>query len=568
MRLRLGLYNAIGVAGGQIIERSYMKNKFWLSIAMAAIGASLLVASAFAGGAGNAASASKAQSDAKGGTLRIDSSSDFDYIDPALAYFSHSWQVMDIVGLRLLGYPDAEGAAGTRLIPTGAAGLPRVSADGKTYVFTVRPGFKFSNGAAVTAVNYSAAIARDLDPKMQSPASSFLDDVKSYKASGMTLTIVLKTIAPDFLARMTMPFFTAIPANLAHIPEGVQAPMVSAGPYYVKEWTQKRSALIARNPFWKANAAPFNILKRPANVDAITYTFGNTTAATKLRIDKGEVDLGGIPAAASAELVEKYGLNKGRFFLRKNLVFWYFNLNNEGTLFKGNTKLRQAFNWAIDRPQIVRQHGYLGGGRTDQILPPGMPGFRDAEVYPLYGVNASSLKKAKSLAAGNTRSGKAILYEFNTSPGPQIAQIVQFNLKQIGIDVDVKLLDRVVQTELGGTRGHNFDILHNGWGADYPDPSNFLNVLLDGARIQATNNVNLSYFNDPVWNKRMQDAAKLSGDARLTTYGKLDGDMMRAAAPMAPYIVTNARIYVSDSVGCYMFSPVHATTNLAGVCKK
>lgn len=545
-----------------------MKNRFWISIAMAALGASLLVASAFAGGAGNAASTSKAQSEARGGTLRIDSRSDFDYIDPALAYFSHSWQLEDIVGLRLLGYPDLEGVAGGRLIPTGAAGMPRVSADGKTYVFTIRPGFKFSDGTTVTSANYAKAFQRALDPKMQSPASSFLDDVKSYKASGGTFTVKLKTVAPDFLARMTMPFFGAVPTNIANIPEGVQAPMVSAGPYYVKEWTQKRSALIARNPHWKNNAAPWNALKRPANVDAITYTFGNSLDATKLRIDKGETDLGGVPGTAAAELVEKHGLNKGRFFLRKNLVFWYFNLNSEGTLFKGNTKLRQAFNWAIDRPQIVRQHGYLGGGRTDQILPPGMPGFRDADVYPLAGVNASSLKKAKALAAGNARSGKAILYEFNTSPGPQIAQIVQYNLKQIGIDVDIKLLDRVVQTEKGGTRGENFDILHNGWGADYPDPSNFLNVLLDGARIQPTNNVNLSYFNDPVWNKRMQDAAKLSGDARLTTYGKLDGDMMRQAAPMAPYIVTNARIYVSDSVGCYTFAPTHGVTNLAAVCKK
>lgn len=545
-----------------------MKNRFWLSIAMAALGASLLVASAFAGGAGSTAPASTAKGEARGGTLRIDSKSDFDYIDPALAYYSHSWQLGDIVGLRLLGYPDVEGVAGSRITPTAAAAMPTVSKDGKTYVFNVRPGFKFSNGTPVTAANFAKAFSRALDPKMQSPASSFLDDMKGYKAVGNKLTITLKTVAPDFLARMTMPFFGAVPTTAPNVPEGMQAPMVSAGPYYVKEWTQKRSALIARNPYWKNNAAPFNILKRPANVDAVSYTFGNSLEATKLRIDKGETDMGGFPVSASAELVQKYGLNKSRFFLRKNLVFWYFNLNTEGPLFKGNTKLRQAFNWAIDRPQIVRQHGYLGGGRTDQILPPGMPGFRNADVYPLYGVNAGSLKKAKSLAAGNSRNGKAILYEFNTSPGPQIAQIVQFNLKQIGIDVNVKLLDRVVQTDKAGTRGEQFDIVHNGWGADYPDPSNFINVLLDGNRIQATNNVNLSYFNDPVWNKRMQDAAKLSGDKRLTTYGKLDADLMRGPAPMAPYIVTNARIYVSDSVGCYTFSPTHGVTNLAAVCKK
>jgi len=559
-----------------------MKKRFVLPVAMATVGACLLVVAAFAGGSAQAASSGKAKFEARGGTLRIDSRSDFDYIDPGLAYFSFTWQVGDAINLRLLGYPDVDGVEGTRLVPQAADGLPTVSADGKTYTFKVKDGFKFSDGSPVTAASFAAAINRNLDPKMQSPASSFVEDIAGAKAvldgkaatasgvkvSGNTLTITLTTVAPDFLARMTMNFFSAVPVSLAHDPNGVQAPMVSAGPYYMKEWIQKRTATMLRNPYWNNKKEPYKSLNRPANVDAMVWTFGNSTDATKLRIDTNAADLGGIPPAAVAELVQKYGLNKDRFFLRKNLVYWYFNLNAEQPLFKDNAKLRQAVNWAIDRPQMVRQHGYLGGGRTDQILPPGMPGYHDYDIYPLGGVSDKSLAKAKALATGNTRSGKAVLYEFNTSPGPAIGQVLQYNLKQIGVDVEVKLLDRVVQTEKGGTRGDPFDILHNGWGADYPDPSNFINVLLDGSRIQATNNVNLSYFNDPTWNKRMQDAAKLSGDARLSAYGKLDRDLMRDAAPQAPYINTNARIYVSESLGCYTFSPVHAVTNLVAVCKK
>ena len=36
---------------------------------------------------------------------------------------------------------------------------------------------------------------------------------------------------------------------------------------------------------------------------------------------------------------------------------------------------------------------------------------------------------------------------------------------------------------------------------DYPDPSNFINVLLDGRRIQADNNVNVSYFNNAAYER-------------------------------------------------------------------
>jgi peptide/nickel transport system substrate-binding protein len=231
-------------------------------------------------------------------------------------------------------------------------------------------------------------------------------------------------------------------------------------------------------------------------------------------------------------------------------------------------KPRQAVNYAIDRPQIVRQHGFLGGGRTDQILPPGMPGFKDGKNYPLVGVNNASLTKAKALANGNTRAGKAVFYAYSTAPGPAIAQVVQFNLKQIGVDVEIKQFTRPVQAEKAGTRGEPFDIMHNGWGADYPDPYNFINVLLDGSRLQATNNVNTQYFNNAAYNKKMEDAARLSGAARLSAYGNLDNDIMKNQAPMAPYIVTNARIFVGPDLGCYTFSPVNATTNFVAVCKK
>jgi len=557
-----------------------MKNRFWLSAALAAVGVSLLVATAFAGAA-SSASAASGKEVAKGGTFRYDSTSDFDYIDPQLAYFSHTWQLGNILGLHILGFPDKEGAEGSRIRAEAATAMPVVSKDGKTYTFTVKKGFKFSNGAPVTAANFAESLNRALDPKMQSPASSFIEDVvgakavidgKATKASGVvakgqTLTVKLTKVAPDFLARMTMEFFPAIPVGLPHIPEGVQAPMVSAGPYYLKEWVQKRTALAVRNPNWNNAKEPWKSLQRPANVDAVSWTFGNSTAATKLRIDKGETDGGGIPPASVAGLVQQYGLNKDRFFVRKNLVFWYLNLNRDQAMFKNNDKLASAVGYALDRPQMVRQHGFLAGGRTDQILPPGMPGYKDWKIYPLGGVNAATLAKAKSLANGNLRGGNATFYSFNSSFGPTFAQVVQFNLKQIGINADIKLFDRVVETEKGGTKGEKFDLLLNGWGADYPDPYNFINVLLDGTRIQATNNVNLSYFNTPSFNKKMAAAAALSGDARLTAYANLDRDLSKVGAVLG-YINTNGRYYVSDTTSCFNVNPVHGTINFAAICKK
>jgi peptide/nickel transport system substrate-binding protein len=556
-------------------------HKTSVSLLALTAGTVLLAVALFAGTA-TASSQASTKGEARGGTLRVDSRSDFDYIDPSLAYFTHSWQMQYATQLKLLNYPDVDGPAGSRLRPEAAAGFPIVSNKGRTYTFLIKKGFRFSNGQPVTASNFAFSLLRALNPKMQSPAASFVDDIvgakvvmdgKASKAAGIRvrgnrLIITLTRVAPDFLSRVSMPFFSALPTNTPVEPDGIAAPMVSAGPYYVKEWTKNRTALLVRNPYWNNNRAPWKSLQRPANVNAIQYTFSNSLEATKLRIDKNETDTGAVPPASISELVNQYGLNKGRFFVRKNLTFWYLAMNNSRGIFQNNQSLRKAVNWAIDRPQIVRQHGYLGGARTDQLLPAGVPGFKDWNVYPLGGVSKTSLAVAKRLAAGKTRGGHAVFYAFNTNPGPQIAQVVQYNLKQIGIDVEIRQFDRVVQHEKVGTRGEAFDISHSGWAADYPDPYDFVNVLLDGTTIQATNNVNESYFNDPSFNKRMSAAAKMSGDARLNAYATLDRDITKNAAPLASYINTNARIYVSPSVGCFSYQPVYSTLNLVATCKK
>ncbi|MDH4344938.1 MAG: ABC transporter substrate-binding protein [Thermoleophilia bacterium] len=538
-----------------------MKGRMWFSVAMVAIGTSLLAAALVAGPAagGTQASAVKA-----GGSITQTSRSDFDYVDTALAYFSHSWEMMAATNITLLYYPHTEGPAGMRLTPLGAKGMPKVSKDGKTYTFTLERGFKFSDGTNVTSANYKRAFDRALNKDMQSPASSFLDDLASYRAPNpTTFIVVLKKNAPDFLARMSMNFFAPVPVNTPINPDGITKPL-STGPYVLREWNQKTSALAVRNPFWKNNQAPFNKAGFKNYVNEYRWVVGADPATQQLQCEKGEADICGFPPANARDLSEKYGINKSRFFVKRQTVLWYLAMNTSQPLFQNNVSLRQAVANAIDRRFMVAQHGYLAGKRTDQFLPYAMPGFKEANIYSLKGPNYN---RAKQLAQGNTRTGKAVMYTFNVAQGPPIAQSVQFNLKQIGIDVEIKLLDRVVQHEKSATRGEPFDLTLEGWGMDYPDPSNFINVLLDGRRIQADNNVNVSYFNDPKYNAAMDRANSLAGQARLTAYGNLDIDLMKNAAPVAPYISTNYRVLLSTKVGCYGYTSINGDL-LTQMCVK
>ncbi len=380
-----------------------------------------------------------------------------------------------------------------------AQGFPRVSNGGKTYTFTVKRGFKFSNGTNVTAANFKRAFDRGKSKAMVSPASSFLDDVASYRTVGAYgFQVTLKKVAPDFLARMSMMFFSAVPTNTPFNKDGIKAPVVSAGPYYLKEWNTKTSALVVRNPHWKNGAQPFKSLGFANNINEFRWIVGPAPATQRLMCERGEADLCSFPPAQAKELADAHGINKSRFFVKSQTTLWYLVMNNSRGIFQNNLKLRQAVSHAIDRRFMVAQHGYLAGQRTDQFLPYSMPGFKNFNIYSLKGPNYN---KAKSLANGQTRDGKAVMYTFNVAQGPPIAQSVQFNLKQIGIDVEIRQLDRVVQHEKAAVRGEPFDLTLEGWGMDYPDPSNFINVLLDGRRIQADHNVNVSYFNNAAMNK-------------------------------------------------------------------
>ena len=253
----------------------------------------------------------------------------------------------------------------------------------------------------MTAASFKAAIDRDADPKMQSPAVAFFSDivrllkspVSGVKVKGSHLIITLTQNAPDFVARMAMPFFCAVPANLAHDPNGVLAPP-SAGPYYISEHTPNKSITIKRNPYYKG--------KRPHNLTQINYVIGNSQAATYLRAQQGATDYaaGGIPSASYAEAASKYGINKGQFWVKPQLGTQYLAFNHDRSEFKGakGALLAKAINYAVDRKAMLAQGGYLAGKRTDQILPPGVAGFRDANLYPLKGPDFTTAKKYAGLS--------------------------------------------------------------------------------------------------------------------------------------------------------------------------
>ena len=163
------------------------------------------------------------------------------------------------------------------------------------------------------------------------------------------------------------------------------------------------------------------------------------------------------------------------------------------------------------------------------------------------------LAKARGLAAGHFRDGKIrVYYRSSGSINPAQAQIVRQDLINLGFEPEnITMLGFSGSSIYNpmGVRGNNLDIgISMGWCSDYPDPFDWINVLLYGGFLKPENNVNYSYMDLPKWNRKMEAAAKLVGPKRYTVYGQLDLDIMRQVAPMAVMRTYNNRFFFSNRV--------------------
>ena len=268
----------------------------------------------------------------EGGDFRISlGAGGFDHIDPALAYGGASWAVLDTVCATLMTYPDKPPPAGYRLVPDVAKAYPRVSKDGKTWTFTLRSGFRFSDGTPVQASAFARAINRTLAPGSSHSALSTRRasweprtsrtgkrmSARGVVARGNTLIVRFKRPVPDFPAQTTMPFFCAVPPGLPADPEGVGA-FPAAGPYYVADYRPGERIVIERNPHYGG--------RRPHHVDRFLVDLRPTSPDRMLdEVERGDADWGRtlreLSSTLRRRLARKYGVNKSRFFVNRDSAF-------------------------------------------------------------------------------------------------------------------------------------------------------------------------------------------------------------------------------------------------------
>jgi ABC-type oligopeptide transport system substrate-binding subunit len=539
-----------------------MRRKQILSLFMLAMGATLLIAATTVGAASSATHAKAKAGANKGGTLKINqAASDFDFVDPQLAYRTDDWSMLFTTAMQLVSFPEKTGAAGSQLYPQAATAFPTVSKDGKTYTFHIRKGLKFSDGSPVTAAAYQRSWERILSPKMGSPLGVNLDlqnvvvgadkflNGKSAHISGISAkgnTLVFHLVKPNatFVSILSMQWFTAVKPNMAYSSTGLST-YPAAGPYYIKA-RDTHNTILARNPYYKGN--------RPANPDQIVFSSNVNIDQSLLQVKSGEsdMDLIGIPPTAASDLAKQYGVNKGRFFVGATSCVNYMAMNTARAPFN-NVNLRKAVNYAIDRPAQVRLLGAYAGQRTNQILVPGIPGYKAFKAYPIKGADVAKAKQVGGAAIDSAPTLNVI--HTTTSYATNRAQVAEFNLKQVGFKINDVPTPATNYYQVIQTKGTSYNFVTNGgWCADYFDPFDYLNVLFDGRKIQAANNNNYAYFNASAFNKGLDHASSLSGTARANAYAKLDQELMVKYAPVVPYLIATNRFFTAPRVKNWVYS--------------
>jgi peptide/nickel transport system substrate-binding protein len=504
---------------------------------------------------GSSTGGSTGSSGKEGGTLLGAYSSFPDFLDPALSHTLEGWTATYDTYIPLLTYDHASGQAGGKVIPGLATALPKVSDGGKTYELTLRKGLKYSNGEPVVASDFTASLERAFI--LNSGGSPFYEGIVGAakflktKEGGIPgvetddksgkITIHLEAPDGSFESELALPYVALLPANTPK--EDLTAhPPPATGPYVISSVKVGSKWEYERNPQWKKTNEKLLPQLPSGHVDVIKMQVLRNPQTEVNYVESGKLDWMGneVPPDRYQDVKSKY--EGSQFRIEPTFSNYFFWMNTTQEPFN-DVKVRQAVNYAIDPAALERIYsGRLEGGQ--QILPPGMPGYKKLNLYP------HDIKKAKELIAEAKPSDQSIVVWTNSEePSKDAGIYYQGVLEELGFKVELKVLspDNYF-TVITNSSTPELDTGWANWYLEYPSPNGFFQPLLDESSIAPTEGTNLPRFADPTLSKKIDQLAEEPvGAQQEAEYAQLDKEFMEEA-PLAPYGTSTAATFVSSDI--------------------
>lgn len=492
----------------------------------------------------------------QGGEMNATVTSFPDYVDPQLSYTVEGWEVLWNTYIPLLTYRHQNGQAGTEVVPGLAKGMPEISTDGKTYKLTLRPNMKYSDGTPIKATDFTYAIKRLF--KANSGGSVFYEDIvgakdfaedKADAISGIVaddatgdIAITLDKPNGTFTNVLGLTFAAPVAPSTPLDKEATNNPPPSSGPFMITKVDAPNSLTMERNPQFKTvqDAGATEVVD--AQVDKIIVTQNKNNSAQVTGVEQNQIDYMQSPPDAD-RLSEVKAKFSDRFRLENSINTYYFWMNNKTAPFN-DVRVRQAINYAIDPEALNR----VFGGRlhpSQQILPPGMPGYDEFTLFP-----GPDMDKAKQLLAEANPTDKNITVWTDDEPDrKRIGEYYHDLLNELGFNAQLKVISGDVYfTTIGNTSTPDLDTGFADWFQDFPHPDDFFRPLLNGENILPTNNNNFSQVSIAANDTKMDElrTGQLTDEARKQ-YAELDRSYMEQAV-WAPYGNEQFSTFVSDRI--------------------
>ena len=469
----------------------------------------------------------------------------------------------------LVTFERTGGPAGLHLVPDLAVALPTATSGGRTYTFRLRPGIRYSNGAALMASDVRRGLERLF--RIGSPAASIYTTIvggercarggpescdlsRGIDADDTTRTVVFHLAKPDpeLLFKLALGYAVPVPAGTPARNNGLR-PIPGTGPYRIARATRHETRFVRSRIFreWSHAAQP------DGNPDVIVWRYGISATAQARAVRAGRADymFQQIPTRLLADIRIH---RPGQLRVNPVLGIEFLTINNRLPPFD-RPAVRQALSYAIDRGEVVRLYGGPSVAEpTCQVLPPGIPGYRRYCPYTLHpragdGWAAPDLAQARRLVAASGTAGARVtvgVFIDESQFQKRLVRYVAGVVRSLGYRARVRLLSRAdVSTE----RQRAIHLIPLTWYADYPAPANFLQILF-------TCRGGLSHggFCDPAVDRLMRRASELGlTDARgaARAWADVDRRIVDAAASV-PLVNPRAMDFVSSRVRNYQYHPV------------
>jgi peptide/nickel transport system substrate-binding protein len=469
-------------------------------------------------------------------TLVVANAYDAKTVDPHAAGDSASVNVLNEITETLVDYDD-----NGKIVPLLAEKWEQI--DAKTFKFYLRKGVKFHNGEEMKASDVVYSFKRATSPKgarvqyiMKAVDPKGLEIVDDY-------TVIVRTNVPLSPFVSYLPYIgAAIISEKYYEEKGDAASLhpVGTGPFKFVEWKKGDRVVLNRNDeYWGEKPAYENLIIR-----AITEANSRV-----IELETGGVDMIYAVTANDVKRIEENP--KLELKRRLSTTFMYLGFNTKKAPMD-NVKFRQAVDYAIDE-EGINASVYRGVGvYTPGPVTPKQNYYDDSDTKCKY-----DPEKAKALLKeiGKDKGVTLELWTDERKDRQDMAQIVQSQLKEVGIDVVIKVLE--AGAFIDGTIKGEHQMYIQGWGAvGFPDPDNNIYGPLHSDQIPQNN---YSYYSNPELDKLLDLNRQLPDGPERE---KVVKDVQKFIRQEVPYLtITNSEQVIGVRKYVKNFNPTPAASH-------